>query len=195
MTTRSSSRSSPSSRTGPWRTCHRGSTRPTPPGSPCAVIAFNIARAAAVAADLANGPVGHPAHQDHQGPRPDRLHRPPTRPAPADPLALGRRLGEPARRRRPAHRSPRRPDHPAPTARPRTTKWKSRQPTGRPAAPPPTAPARPTEITAHKSTTVDQGSAWVEPAGPGWCRARPPASRRLVSCTTPSQSTSFRPAS
>ena len=33
-TTRSSSRSSPSSRTARWRTCPRGSTRPTPPGSP-----------------------------------------------------------------------------------------------------------------------------------------------------------------
>jgi len=33
-TTRSSSRSSPNSKTGRWRICRRGSTRPTPPGSP-----------------------------------------------------------------------------------------------------------------------------------------------------------------
>lgn len=51
--------------------------------------------------------VGHPAHQDHQGPHPYRLHRPTTRAASADPLALGPELAAPAHRgdRPTAHRN------------------------------------------------------------------------------------------
>jgi hypothetical protein len=53
----------------------------------CAVIAFNLARAAAVAADLTKA-LGQPPHQDHQRSCPDRRHRPPPGPAPTHRLAL-----------------------------------------------------------------------------------------------------------
>jgi hypothetical protein len=51
------------------------------------VIAFNIARTAAVAAST-HRPLGHPADSDHQHPCPDRDLQPTICGAPADPLAL-----------------------------------------------------------------------------------------------------------
>ena len=45
-----------------------------------AVIAFNLARAAATAAGMPEGPLGDSAPTDHRHPRPDRDHQPPSRP-------------------------------------------------------------------------------------------------------------------
>ena len=158
-TTRSWNRSSPNSRTGRWPTCPRASTPPTPPGSPCAVIAFNIARAAAVAADLAKARWATLRRKLINVPGPDRGHRPPARAAPTHPLALGRRLGSPARRR----------DQPTPTRDTLTTQPQQAQPedpsgkagqTGRPAAPTPkNDPPEPT-----RATTRNHGR-WIRAEG------------------------------
>jgi hypothetical protein len=67
-----------------------------------AVIAFNLARAAAVATPGHARPPGHPAPPDHQRPRPDRVLRTPAHPPPAPRLALGHRLANTVR---PRHRT------------------------------------------------------------------------------------------
>ena len=124
----------------------------------CAVIAFNLARAAAVAADCAP-PAGPPcATQDHQRPRPDRDHRADDSSCTCPRTGHGHGLGAAVVRRDRAHRPSSRPDHPAPRrARPEDLEVEEPATTGGLAAPNSQHPTRSTPITITKSTAVDQG--------------------------------------
>ncbi|WP_146202593.1 hypothetical protein [Branchiibius hedensis] len=125
----------------------------------CAVIAFNLARATAIASCMRLTRWATVRARDHQPARPDRDHRAATDPAPTRALAvdtgLGSALGH--RDRDPAHPHQQRSDHPA---RPGATpghQWKSRA--DRRASHAPTRnPLHGNTIRTFRSTTVDQGS-------------------------------------